>query len=90
MILMISMPGSLGQVTETLGISLSPRWSVLMARLLLPKGIARTGAPINASLRQTPGIIGLQRASQFIPGLGTIQGLIKSFLGGFQDAGNML
>lgn len=87
---MVSMPGGLGQVTEALGMSLSPTWSVLMTQLLLPKGIAQTGAPINASLRQTPGIIELRRASQFIPELGRIQGLIKSFLGGFQDAGNML
>lgn len=84
------MPGGLGQATEAFGMSLSPMWSVLMAQLLLPKGIAQTSAPINASLRQTPGIIGLRRASQFIPGLGRIQGLIKSFLGEFQDAGNML
>lgn len=88
MILVVSLPSGLGWVTKALGISHSPGWSVHRAQLLLPKGIAQTSVPINASLRQTPGIVELQRASQFIPGLGRIQSLIKSFLGMFQDAGN--
>ena len=89
-ILVVSKPSGLGQVTKALGISHSPRWSAGIAQLLLSKGIAQTNAPINTSLRQTPGIVELQRASEFIPGLGRIQGLIKSFLGMFLDAGNKL
>lgn len=68
----------------------SPQLVSVMARLLLPKGIAKSCAPINASLRQTPGIIGLQRASRLFPRLSRIQGLIKSLLGGFWEAGDKL
>ena len=85
-ILAVSTPSGLGQVTEALVFNIPPGAQVPWFNCCCQRELPKLVAPIIVSLRQTPGITGLWRVSQFIQGLGPIQDFFNSFLGEFQDA----